>query len=344
MNSVSNRASPTTLVTGASGHIGNVLVRQLLAAGQRVRAIVPAGEDRTPLSGLDVEIVEGDILNPESIRSSFDGIKDIYHLAGLISILPGKDSRVRRVNVQGTRNIIRLAQQAHARRMVYASSIHALFRAPKGITIDENAPFDIENAISSYDSSKAEASLLVEDAAHLGLDTVIVCPTGVVGPFDYRLSEMGQVILDAMKDKPQLCVDGAYDFVDVRDVAQGLILASLEGRSGERYILSGERLQIRQIVKMTQETAGVHNKIVDIPLTLARFAAIFAPLYYRLVKAKPRLTPYAIATVTGNSTISSFKARRELGYTPRALSITIADTVNWFLANRNLHSWAYNQV
>lgn len=321
------------LVTGATGHIGNVLVRELLIRGENLRVLTLPGEDCTPLSGLDVEQVEGDVLDLDSLCRAFQGVRDVYHLAGVISIMPGRNEVVKRVNVMGTRNVIHAAREQGIRRLVYTSSIHALERAPHGITIDEAIPFDPRNAISAYDQSKAQASLDVLEAVRQGLDAVVVCPTGVIGPYDYRRSEVGQVILDAMEDKPQLCMDGAYDFVDVRDVAQGLILSCEKGRCGESYILSGERLDVIWLIHTVQRVAGVRSALLKIPMWLAHFCAYFAPQYYRLSRAKPRFTPYMLETVTSNCVISSAKARQELGYAPRDLRETIADTVNWFMEN-----------
>ncbi len=226
------------LVTGATGHIGNVLVRLLLERGEKVRAMIMPGEDPAPLNGLDVEIIEADVLDYQSLLKAFDRMDVVYHLAGIISILPGKDHMLQAVNVIGTRNVIQAARSSGVRRLVYTSSIHALKRVPEGVLIDESVPFDIEHAISSYDSSKASASLEILNAVDHGMDAVIVCPTGVIGPYDFRRSEMGQLILDCVEQKPMLYVDGAYDFVDVRDVAQGLILAGDKGRCwGKLYLV-----------------------------------------------------------------------------------------------------------
>ncbi len=324
------------LVTGATGHIGNVLVRSLNERGERVRAMIMPGEDPSPLNGLDGEIVEADVLDYQSLLKAFKHIDVVYHLAGIISILPGKDNMLQAVNVIGTRNVIQAARTAGVRRLVYTSSIHALRRIPEGVTIDETVPFDPEHAISSYDLSKASASLDVLNAVRDGLDAVIVCPTGVIGPYDFRLSELGQLILDCVDQKPMLYVDGAYDFVDVRDVAQGLILAGEKGRRGESYILSGERIAVLDIIKIVQEVLGTRLFSLKIPFSLARFTANLTPFYYRLTRAKPRFTSYSLATVTSNSYISHAKANHELGYHPRPLRESLADTVKWF--KRNKHS------
>jgi dihydroflavonol-4-reductase len=326
------------LVTGATGHIGNVLVRQLLEAGEKVRALIWRGEDTTPLEGLDVEQVVGDVLDPESLKVAFQDIRDVYHLAGIISIMPGKDGFVHQVNVEGTKNILKLASTTGIRRLLYTSSIHAITRAPHGVQIDETLPFDPINPYGEYDCSKAEASLAVKQAVEQGLDAVIVCPTGVIGPYDYRRSEMGEVIFGAAECKTQFYVDGAYDFVDVRDVAKGMIQASKKGHRGETYILSGQRISLRYLLETVREITGKGFISFKIPFSLARFSARFTPFYYRLTKSKPRFTPYSLDVVASNSNISHAKARRELGYSPRPLYQSITDTVKWFLENRLLWS------
>ena len=176
----------------------------------------------------------------------------------------------------------------------------------------------------------------VLNAVHKGMDAVIVCPTGVIGPYDFRRSELGQLILDCVEQKPMLYVDGAYDFVDVRDVAQGLFLAGEKGRCGESYILSGERVAVLDIIKIVQEVLGRRLFRLKIPFSLARFTANLTPLYYRLSHVKPRFTTYSLATITSNSYISYAKAKLELGYFPRPLRESLADTVKWFIKNKHL--------
>jgi dihydroflavonol-4-reductase len=317
------------LVTGATGHIGNVLVRTLVARGRKVRALILPGEDLTPLRGLDVELVEGDVLAPATLAPAFAGIDVVFHLAGLISILPGRDELVERVNVLGTQNCLRVAQRLGVRRFVYTSSIHAINRLPHGEMIDERVPFDPVDAISAYDRSKAVASLAVLASVCQGLDAVIACPTGVIGPYDYRLSEMGSLILDCIERKPQLYVDGAYDFVDVRDVAEGLLQVSAAGKTGESYILSGEQISVRAILETVLEATGERVAMLRIPLRLARCASAFTPVYYRLRRMRPRFTSYSLATLQSNSAISHAKASRELGYSPRKLHLSLLDTVAW---------------
>lgn len=324
------------LVTGATGHIGNVLVRELCARGTKVRTLLLPGDDGLPLAHLPVEIVEGDVLDPDSLLKAMQDVTVVFHLAGLITILPGQNEMVRRVNVVGTRNVLEAAKQAGVRRLVYASSIHALERVPDGVVIDELVPIDTVGLASEYDSSKALATLEVLKAAKEGLDAVVVCPTGVIGPYDYRESEMGRLILDAMKSKVQFSVDGAYDFVDVRDIAEGLIRACEFGEKGQHYILSGERITVPKIMAIVRELTGKNAIHIDIPMWTAKLVAVLAEPFYRLMRLRPRFTTYALATVTSNSYISHARAARDLGYSPRPIRRSIADTIKWFKENAHL--------
>ena len=322
------------LVTGATGHIGNVLLRKLLERGEKVRALILPGESRESISGLKVEAFEGDILNMDSVFESMQGIKGIFHLAGVISIMPGPNPFVRKVNVEGTKNILRAASEKKIK-LIYTSSIHAIQRvdASAGM-IDESVPYDMNNPYGAYDRSKAEATLEVLNAARSGLEAVVACPTGVIGPYDFRGSMMGAVIHGAAVAKPTLYVDGAYDFVDVRDVANGLIAAAEHGKRGESYILSGQKITVRYLLETVREITGKHFFQMKIPFDLAKFAAIFTPMYYRFANETPRFTPYSLEVLQSNSNISHAKATRELGYKPRPIFDSIRDAVKWFLERR----------
>ena len=318
------------LVTGATGHVGNVLVRKLLKRGEKVRALILPGECRESIQGLNVEAVDGDVLNMDSLFQSMRGVHGVFHLAGVISIMPGPNPFVRKVNVDGTKNILRAAMESGVKKLIYTSSIHAIRRVEDGV-IDENVPYDMNNPYGAYDRSKAEATLDVLNAAHAGLEAVVACPTGVIGPYDFRGSMMGAVIHDAATAKPTLYVDGAYDFVDVRDVADGLISTAENGKRGESYILSGQKITVRYLLETVREITGKNFFQMKIPFDLAKFAAVFTPMYYRFANATPRFTPYSLEVLQSNSNISHAKATRELGYSPRSLYESIKDTVKWFL-------------
>jgi dihydroflavonol-4-reductase len=329
------------LVTGATGHIGNVLVRKLAQGKEKVRAFFWHGEDTAPLAGLDVEPFPGDILDKRSVLKAMQGVDTVYHLAGVISIMPGPNPLVWRVNVEGTRNVLEAAQQVGVKRLVYTSSIHALRRIPPGRPMDETLGFDPQNPYGEYDRSKAVASLEVQKAAQNGLDAVIVCPTGVIGPYDFRGSEMGEVLRSAALGRPVLYVEGAYDFVDVRDVADGLIAAQQQGQRGESYILGGHKISVRELIETVRRVTGKAMASIKIPLPLAMLVARIAPLYYRLFRTRPRFTPYSLEVLQSNADISHLKAARELGFRPRPIHETIADTVRWFLEERSRFIWSH---
>ena len=323
------------LVTGGAGHLGNVLVRELLARGERVRVLVLPGEDTRSLEGIDVERVEGNILDRDSLSRAMEGVDVVFHLAALVSITEDKSYLLQEVNVEGTRNVVETVQRMGVPKLIYTSSIHALERPPKGTPITEQLPFDPNNPAGVYDRTKAQASLVVQDAIRQGLDARIVCPTGVVGPYDFRRSEMGELILSWMQRRVNVLVDGGFDFVDVRDVARGEILARDNGKAGETYILGGERIELTALHKLVQKVLGRKTRPITFPLPIALLITPIAEFYYKITKTKPRFTRYSLETVDSNSDISSEKAETELGYHPRSLAQSMGDTVRWWWDNLN---------
>ncbi|MBW6465457.1 MAG: NAD-dependent epimerase/dehydratase family protein [Brevefilum sp.] len=324
------------LVTGAAGHLGNVLVRELLARGEKVRALILPGEDTQSLEGLPVERIEGNVLNTDSLRAAMRDVDVVFHLAALVSITEEKSYLLQAVNVDGTRNVIEAAKDAGVGKLVYTSSIHALERPPMGVSITEKLAFDPHNPAGPYDRTKAQASILVQQAVQDGLNTSILCPTGVTGPYDYRRSEIGELILSFMQKRVNFLVEGAFDFVDVRDVALGQILARDLGQPGETYILGGERVELKLFHDLVQRVTGKETAVITFPLPVALIVAPMAELYYKITKTRPRITRYSIETVISNSDIRSDKAKAELGYQPRSLVSSIADTVRWWWDNLGL--------
>jgi dihydroflavonol-4-reductase len=318
------------VITGATGHLGNVLVRKLVSMNKKVRAVVLSGEDVASLEGLEVEKVEGDVRLPDSLRKAFEGADIVYHCAGVISILPGQRKQLYQVNVLGTRNVVNLCLELKIKRLVYTSSIHALSEPAPGIVFDEAREFNPENVLGEYSKSKTLGTLEVLKGIEKGLDAVILCPSGIIGPYDYRVSEMGKLIVDFAKGKVKASVSGAYDFVDVRDVAEGLILACEKGKKGECYILSGQQISVGQLLEFLGEINGVKAPWLKIPKQVARAAGFFNALYCNIMKLKPLFTPFSIDVLASNSLVSCQKARDELGYSPRSIHESIKDAVRWF--------------
>ncbi len=325
------------VVTGATGHVGNVLVRQLTAQGQAVRALVMPDDDLRPLTGLDVEIVSGDVTDPASLESAFTGADIVFHLAGIVTIMPGMARVLERVNVGGVRNVAAACRAAGVRRLVYTSSVHAIAEPPQGTAIDESQPFDPDRVLGDYARSKARATLLLlDEVARGGLDAVICCPTGIIGPGDYGISNVGQLILDFASGQLKSYVSGAYDFVDVRDVTRGLILAAEKGLKGRHYILSGAQVQVLELMKELEKDISYPAPTFRIPSAIARAAGVLASIYYRLLRRRPVFTAYSIDVLRSNSQVSSARARRELGFTSRPWRESIGDHVEWFRAEAML--------
>jgi dihydroflavonol-4-reductase len=321
------------MITGAAGFIGNVLARELLVMDRSVRALVRPASDNSSLEGLDVERAAGDIRYIDSLIKAFRGIDTVYHLAGEISIMPGECTLIRNVNLEGTKNVIGACLKCGVRRLVYTSSIHALKEPPMGTVIDESMSFDPDSRRGEYDRSKARASIEVTRAAKDGLDSVIVCPTGVIGPYDSRISSITQTFIDFACGRMRLTVGGAYDFVDVRDVAVGHILAAERGKTGEYYILSGQRITMNEMMSMLEEISGVPGPKYKVPAWLAKFAGFFTPIYYKMANKAPRFTTYSISTLQSNSVISHKKASAELGYRSRPVKESMKDTFKWLKEN-----------
>jgi dihydroflavonol-4-reductase len=240
------------------------------------------------------------------------------------------------VNVLGARNVARACLEAGVRRVVYTSSVHALEVPPVGVPLCETTEFRPEALDGDYARSKARASIEIRESVERGLDAVMVFPSGIIGPYDFRLSEMGHLFTDFARGRLKAYVDGAYDFVDVRDVVAGLILAAERGRRGEGYILSGERISVKGLLALLEQVTGVRSRARRLPIRLARFAARFAPVYYRLRRAKPRFTSYSLRVLASNCLMSSAKAASELGYAPRPLRETVRNTIEWFVATGRL--------
>jgi dihydroflavonol-4-reductase len=318
------------VVTGAPGHLGNNLVRLLLERGEKVRAMVLPGEDLTPLKGLDVEVVEGDVRRPESLDEAFRGADVVFHLASIISLLPGRSELLEQVNVKGARNVAEACLRAGVRRLVYTSSIHALVEPPHGTGIDESAGLDPLRVSMGYSKTKARGTLEVLDVIAKGLDGVIVYPSGVIGPNDFKPSEVGHMILDFIRGRLPATIDGGYNFVDVRDVAYGHILAAEKGRTGEGYILAGEWISVTDVLR--EVAAVVGRPVPKLKLSPGTASAVAKALtsLSRMTGKKPLVSMDMIEALLSNSLVTSTKALTELGFAPRPIRQSIRDTVVWF--------------
>ena len=241
----------TVVVTGASGHIGLNLVRALVAEKRSVRAVVH--HNHQVLDGLGVEIVTGDVTDMASLTRALEGADVVYHLAGVISLLRNESPLVEKINIQGTRNVIEACRSSHVKRLVHFSSIHAINPEPLDVPVDENHPLIQGHRYPPYDLSKAEAQREIRKAIAAGLNAVVVNPTGVFGPYDYQPSFFGTALLMMANGQMPALIDGGFDWVDARDVAQGAILAEQKAPSGSEYLLSGHWVRCGRSVPLCRK-------------------------------------------------------------------------------------------
>jgi nucleoside-diphosphate-sugar epimerase len=319
-----------TFVTGGSGHVGANLVRALIERGDDVRALVRRGGD-IALAGLPLEEVEGTLEDRASLERALRGCDRVYHLAAFVSLRPGDEQRMFETNVLGTKHVLEAAEQAGVRRTVFCSSLGAIGRNPDGesnetFTIN---PFDTQLA---YDLTKAVAELEVHRAWTRGLDVVIVNPSGVVGPWDFKPSSVGKTIIDFARRRMPAYVPGAFEFVAMRDVVAGHLLAMERGKAGERYILSGSVHTIDELLDELQAITGVARPRLRIPprvmMPIAHVTSAFMRTFFPAVP--PRFTPGTIALLDGGKRVSTKKAQRELGYAPTSVFAALLEQVEWF--------------
>jgi len=321
----------TDIVTGANGFVGNVLVRELVKQNKKVKAFVRSTSDISSLENLNIDILKGDILDYDSLLKAFRGIETVYHVAGKVFLMPGYNEITDSVNYHAVNNVIKACFKCGVKKLIYTSTIHAFKEPDLGTAVDETMPYCPESPRSIYDRSKAKASLAVKQASKEGLFCVILNPTGVLGPYDFSISAMTQTFIDFAHGKLKLAVNGAYDFVDVRDVALGHIAASEKGKNGESYILSGERVTIAGMMKMLEQTTGVKAPDIFLPLKVGKAIACVMPIYYWISRKTPCFTKYTVDTLCSNSYILNYKARKELGYSPRPIVESVRDTIDWLV-------------
>ena len=327
------------LVTGASGHLGNTLVRKLLAQDQKVRALVLEEERPKALEGLKLEVVSGDVSVASSLDPFFAGLEDkeimVLHMASLITIYAKAGPSVYRVNVQGTKNMLQAAKRYGASRFLYCGTIHTLPLPPRfEDEIKEIDHYDPDLVHGDYAKSKAMASQLVLDAARDGLDTVIVQPSGIIGPNDYLEGNFTRLFEKLVDRKLPAMIQGSYNFVDVNDVAQGLIQAALKGRTGQSYNLTGHDVSVLEIMNQAALMTGRKPFKSTAPLWLAKLAAPFAEWWSKKTGKIPVLTSYSLFTMASPHHFSHDKAKAELGYSIRPLEETIYDTLQFMVREK----------
>jgi dihydroflavonol-4-reductase len=315
-------------VTGANGHVGANLCRSLIAEGHQVKALVH--HNANSLKDLNLEIVHGSLSDLNALRSLCKGTEVVFHLAAMISI-DGQKNKLLEVNVEGTKNLIKVIQENGVRRLIHFSSIHALSHFPLDQPMDESRPLVMEGP-TWYEITKSKAEKYVLDAANGGgLDAVVINPTAVVGPFDFKPSLVGTVLIRLYNKSLPALVPGGYNWVDVRDIVQGAIAAMDNGKKGERYILGGKWVSVQDLAAILEKVTGKKIIKFTIPTQIAKIGVPFIKAYAMMTKQEPLYTFESLRTLRDvNKMISYKKASADLGYSSRDFEITIRDTMNWY--------------
>jgi dihydroflavonol-4-reductase len=321
-----------TLVTGANGHLGNNLCRLLVERGERVRAMIRSNADPAPLAGLDVEIVRGDILDAGDAATAVADCRRVCHAAaGFLMWSRDPERDIIRPCVQGTRTVLEAAARAHVEKLVYVSTSgtigHATTPVPRDETHNNTSPHT--HYMRGKVAAEREAFAIAE---RTGLPVVVVQPGLILGPRFWKLSESVRQVADFLNHGAPLYFDGGFSVVDVEDVARGSILAMEKGRVGERYILAGEDLSLKQLFDLTADLSGLRAPRFKAPVPVLRVAAALMEFGAQVTGMRPMLDRSQVDEFAGKyAYFSSAKAQRELGYTYLPARETVQRTITWLL-------------
>ena len=318
---------PVTLVTGATGLVGNNVVRQLLASGRQVRVLIRETSDSRPLEGLSVEIVQGDVCDGESVRRACESVACVVHSAGYVRVGRSELDLHRAVNVDGTRHVAEHARNAGAR-MIHVSSSDAVGIGSLAEPADEETPLAPPLRVP-YVITKREAEAVVLEEVARGLDAVIVNPGFMLGPWDWKPSS-GRMLLEVGAGKGKLAPRGSFSLCDVRDVASGIISAIERGQCGRRYILAGETMSYLNAWRLFAEVAGVPRPWCRAGPLMLIVAGWGGDVWTRLTGREPDVNSGAIAQARLPKNYSSKRAETELGYKIRPAEETVRDAWTWF--------------
>ena len=319
------------LVTGASGFVGSAVAAKLVERGFSVRALVRATSPRTHLAGLDLEYVQGDLRDAETIRPAMAGVRYLFHVAADYRLWARDRNEIVINNVTGTRVMMEEALHAGVERIVYTSSVATLAVQRDGTSVDETVPLEELKAIGAYKRSKVAAERLVERMiAQQGLPAVIVNPSTPIGPRDVKPTPTGRIIVEAALGRIPAFVDTGLNLVHVDDVAQGHLAALDRGKIGERYILGGQNVQLSEMLTVIANLIGRRPPRVRLPRSAIVPLALAAETIARFTGREPFVTMDALRMSRYRMFFTAAKAERDLGFTARPFTDALTDAIRWF--------------
>ena len=320
----------TALITGGSGHVGANLVRELTARDYKVRCIDFDGDHRA-FDGYNVELFKGSVTDIESLDKAFAGVDVVFHTAAIISLERKNKNLIRSVNVDGTKNVCKMALKHNIQKLIHFSSVDAFIREPLDDPLLEDRPLVVDPNTVPYDLSKADAQRIVLDFCNKGLDASIIHPSGIFGPNDFKPSLFGQEFIKIANSKRPFSINVGYDYVDVRDLSKTAVNCVSKGVSGQNYIVGGNYMDFVYMADVMSQELG--KKLIRGTLP---FASIYLslPMYYvlSLITNTPRaISLDSIHTIkVQNKNIPSQLSKDQLGHSPRPIEETITDTLKFF--------------
>jgi dihydroflavonol-4-reductase len=319
---------PTIAITGASGHLGSALITELLKDNNwQIRA--QFNSQRPPIDHKNIDWIQSG-MSPDELTVLFNNANVVIHCAAIISITGDKNGSVYATNVVGTQNVINVCLNQKIKRLIHVSSTHALQEIPLNTPFDEKRTYKTKLDFA-YDYTKAKAEQLVLEAVEKSdLDAVVVRPSSMLGPVDYKPSLLGEAISDLAKRKVPAMIKGGYDFVDVRDVARSIIASIEKGVKGESYNLTGKYYAIKELAEITSQIANVKPPKFVVPSFIIQLSIPFVALQSKFTKKPPKFTKESIAVLKhGHPNMTNQKAREVLGHESRPLEDSIKDLINW---------------
>jgi dihydroflavonol-4-reductase len=319
------------LVTGASGFVGAAVARAAIDAGYAVRALVRATSARTNLADLNIELIEGDMRDPQAVARAMTGVAHLFHVAADYRLWAPDPEQILRTNCDGTRNLMQAALKAGVKRVVYTSSVATIAIPADGTPGDETQALSLDKAIGAYKRSKVAAEAIVKDMiATQGLPAVIVHPSTPIGPRDVKPTPTGRIIIEAALGKMPGYVDTGLNLVHVDDVAAGHLAALEKGKIGEHYILGGENVRLAQMLADIAALTGRRPPKIKVPRRLLFPLAAVVEAQARFTGREPFLTLDGLRMAKYLMFFSSAKAERELAYRPRPYKLGLKDALDWF--------------
>mgnify|MGYP001327397453 CR=1 FL=1 len=316
-------------VTGGTGHVGGNLVRELLKQDYEVRCLVRS--DTRAIDGLKIETVKGNMLNPTEMKKLMNDCDVMFHSAAFVAVEKINEELMWKINVEGTKSVCEAALDSDIEKMIHFSSIHAFNQKPTNQPLTEERPLVTDKRAPPYDRTKAEAQRIVNQTIENGLDCNILHPTGIIGPHDYKLSRMGEVIKSMANGKMPVTLRTGFNWVDVRDVSKSAINCIDKGLIGQHYILPGEWSSMKNISSIISEKTGKRTSLITLPFWTSYMALPFATVKSKITGKRPSFSRGALqALATQCKEIPGELAKKHLDHSPRPIQESIEDTLEWF--------------